>query len=247
MRREGSHVLVETSSRQTVGTGSLPWNRGIAGVFRGPPDRSLNACASSSVRVRPRSGVLLPRRFGGDCPCGRRPVSPLQRRRCTAMPTVAPRTWEHRETLHRNRARQIPFARGANAGARLDTRWSSHPAVARFYVRRIGRGYMATWRRLREGARSPADNRLARTSRLRGKLHLPAHAPFVGWESRRRFGDALLSVAYLGGWEGLSVRFSGLPMLPLDGAEETLITEHDWRFTSSKCRWNGIETPRMRV
>lgn len=112
------------------GNGSLPWNRGITGVCRGAPDRSLNACVSPSVRVRPRSRAPLPRRFRGDCPCGRQPVSPLKRRRCTVMPTEPPRTLDHRETLRRIRARQIARARRANAGARLDTRWSSHPAVA---------------------------------------------------------------------------------------------------------------------
>jgi len=54
----------------------------------------------------------------------------------------------------------------------------------------------------------------------------------------------------LGAWEGLSVRFSGSPTLPLDDAEETFITEHYWGYSrqrDGKTVEYRVEHPRWRV
>jgi uncharacterized protein len=54
----------------------------------------------------------------------------------------------------------------------------------------------------------------------------------------------------LGAWEGLSVRFSGSPTLPLDDAEETFISEHYWGYSRQRDGTTmeyRVEHPRWRV
>jgi len=100
----------------------------------------------------------------------------------------------------------------------------------RYYVRRKAEG---TWRRgvvfIKELVPRPAVAWVARTIYGENYVALPMRHSIV---RDAEPGATTLSYEWRPGveWEGLSVRFSGLPSIPAEDVEESFITEHYWGY-----------------
>jgi uncharacterized protein len=110
----------------------------------------------------------------------------------------------------------------------------------RFYVRRKAGG---EWRRGVVFVKEIVPRRaIALVARVAYAENYVAHP--MRHSIRPMIGDAPATVAYgwrrQGTWEGLSVQFSGAPILPADDAEETFITEHYWGYALQR-DGGGIE------
>jgi uncharacterized protein YqjF (DUF2071 family) len=120
----------------------------------------------------------------------------------------------------------------------------------RFYVRRrFGR----EWRRGVVFVKEIVPRRaIALVARVAYAENYVAHP--MRHSIRPMIGDGPATVSYgwrrRGAWEGLSVSFSGVPILPADEAEETFITEHYWGYALQRDGGSveyQVEHPRWRV
>ena len=120
----------------------------------------------------------------------------------------------------------------------------------RFYVRRKAEG---TWRRgvvfIKEIVPRRAIAFVARHAYGENYVALPMRHS-VRAPTEAASGTVAYQWRRLGSWEGLSVTFSGSPMLPSDEAEETFITEHYWGYARQRDQSTveyQVEHPRWRV
>jgi len=120
----------------------------------------------------------------------------------------------------------------------------------RFYVRRKVAG---TWRRgvvfIKEIVPRRAIALVARRLYGENYVALPMRHAIAPHADP---GSTTLSYQWrrAGAWEGLSVRYAGIPSIPSDDAEETFITEHYWGYSRQADRSTveyQVEHPRWRV